>query len=136
MTAAAWIVALLAAYPHLAHRPCVVARASQIAADADSAAARYAVPVGVLLAVAVLESHLGCAPRSGGCWGAPVSRTRRQTAGRADHAASALALGFRRCGSWPGAVSHFRFGVCARGAHAGYGPDDVWRVRARVEGAL
>ncbi len=39
MTAAAWIVALLAAYPHLAHRPCVVARASQIAADADSAAA-------------------------------------------------------------------------------------------------
>ena len=39
MTAAAWIVALLAAYPHLAHRACVVARASQIAADADSAAA-------------------------------------------------------------------------------------------------
>ena len=130
MTAAAWIVALLAAYPHLAHRPCVVARASQIAA------ARFGVPVGVLLAVAVLESHLGCAPRSGGCWGAPVSRTRRQTAGRADHAASALALGFRRCGSWPGAVSHFRWGRCARGAHAGYGPDDVWRVRTRVEGAL
>ena len=68
MSAAAWIVALLAAYPHLAHRPCIVARASQIAADADSAAAR--------------------------------------------------------------------FGVCRRGAHAGYGPDDVWRVRARVEGAL
>ena len=52
MTAAAWIVALLSAYPHLQHRACVEARASQIAADADSAAARYAVPVGVLLAVA------------------------------------------------------------------------------------
>ncbi len=38
--------------------------------------------------------------------------------------------------SWPGAVAHFRFGVCRRGTHAGYGPDDVWRVRARVEGAL
>ena len=136
MSAAAWLVALLAAYPHLAHRACVEARAPQIAADADDAAARYSVPVATLLAVAVLESHLGCAPRSGGCWGAPVSRTRRQTAGRADHAASALALGFRRCGSWPGAVSHFRWGRCARGGHAGYGPDDVWRVGLRVEGAL
>ena len=136
MTAAAWIVALLTAYPHLAHRACIVARASQIAADADSAAARYGVPVGVLLAVAVLESHLGCAPRSGGCWGAPVSRTRRQTAGRADHAASALALGMRRCGSWPGAVSHFRWGTCSRRAHVGYGPEDVWRVVARVGDTL
>ena len=136
MTAAAWIVALLSAYPHLAHRACVVARASQIAADADSAAARYAVPVGVLLAVAVLESHLGCAPRSGGCWGAPVSRTRRQTAGRADHAASALALGLRRCHSDEGAVSHFRWGVCHRAAHAGYGPEDVWRLAERVAGAM
>ena len=48
MSAAAWLAALLSAYPHLAHRPCVVARASQIAADADSAAARFGVPVGVM----------------------------------------------------------------------------------------
>ena len=136
MTAAAWIVALLAAYPHLAHRACIVARAPQIAADADSAAARYGVPVGVLLAVAVMESHLGCAPRSGGCWGAPVSRTRRQTAGRADHAASALALGYRRCHSDEGAVSHFRWGVCHRATHTGYGPEDVLRLAERVAGAL
>ena len=136
MSAAAWIVALLEVYPHLAHRACIEARAPQIAADADAASARHGVPVALLLAVAVLESHLGCAPRSGGCWGAPVSRTRRQTAGRADHAASALALGYRRCGSWPGAVSHFRWGTCERRAHVGYGPDDVWRVVARVADTL
>ena len=136
MSAAAWLVALLAAYPHLSHRACVEARAPQIAADADAAAARHGVPVAMLLAVAVLESHLGCAPRSGGCWGAPVSRTRRQTAGRADHAASALALGLRRCHSDEGAVSHFRWGVCHRAAHAGYGPDDVLRLAARVADTL
>ena len=79
MSAAAWLVALLATYPHLAHRACVEARAPQIAADADDAAARYSVPVATLLAVAVLESHLGCAPRSGGCWGAPISRTDRKS---------------------------------------------------------
>ena len=132
MSAAAWIVALLAAYPHLAHRACVEARAPQIAADADAAAARHGVPVETLLAVAVLESHLGCAPRSGGCWGAPVSRTRRQTAGRADHAASALALGYRRCGSWPGAVSHFRSGRCIHGHLTGYTPDRVFALMDRV----
>lgn len=136
MSAAAWIVGLLATHPHLAHRACIERRASQIAADADAAATRYGVPVAVLLSVAVLESHLGCAPHSGGCWGAPISRTRRQTAGRADHAASALALGYRRCRTDEGAVSHFRWGVCRRATHAGYGPDDVLRLAARVAGAM
>ena len=60
MTAAAWIVALLAAYPHLAHRQCIVARASQIAADADSAAARFGVPVNPLYTKGF--SRVGCAP--------------------------------------------------------------------------
>jgi len=137
MSAAAWIVALLSAYPHLQHRACIEARAPQIAADADSAAARHGVPVAMLLAVAVLESHLGCAPRSGGCWGAPVSRTRRQTAGRADHAASALALGLRRCHSDEGAIAHFRWGRCRvpAGAH-GYGPAQVLRLAERVAGRM
>jgi len=82
MSAAAWIVALLSAYPHLQHRACIEARAPQIAADADSAAARHGVPVALLLAVAVLELHLGCAPRSG-CDAAIRTRALCRTSGGA-----------------------------------------------------
>lgn len=80
---------LLAVLP--ARRPyaaCLTARTERVIADADA----------LLLAVGYAESHLGCARGSGGCWGAPVSRTARHTAGRASHAASALALGHFRCG--------------------------------------
>jgi hypothetical protein len=55
-------------------------------------------------------------------------------AGGADRAASALALGYRRCGQTDeGAVSSFRWGLCRvpAGAH-GYGPADVLRLAARV----
>jgi hypothetical protein len=83
-----------------------------IVTQADAAVAATGVPVRLLLAVGYAESHLGCAPRSGGCWGAPASRTARHTAGRASHAASALALGHRRCGTWRGALGHFRCGQC------------------------
>jgi hypothetical protein len=133
VTAAAWLTALLLAFPSLAHRTCVRRRAGEIAAAAEAAARRHEVPVGLLLSVAVLESHLGCNPRSGGCWGAPISRTRRAVAGTADHAASALALGLRRCGSDEGAIAHFRWGHCRvpRGAH-GYGPAQVLRLAERV----
>ena len=137
MSATAWIAALLMAFPSLAHRTCVRSRAPQIAAAAEAAAQRHEVPVGLLLAVAVLESHLGCNPRSGGCWGAPISRNRRGVAGTADHAASALALGLRRCGTDEGAIAHFRWGRChvPAGAH-GYGPQQVLRLAERVAGRM
>lgn len=135
MTAAAWLAALLLAVRvPVAERACIVARRETIAASAEAAAAAHGVPVALLLSVAYLESHLGCSPRSGGCWGAPISRTRRGVAGGADRAASALALGYRRCGGTPeGAVSSFRWGRCRVpvGAH-GYGPADVLRLAARV----
>lgn len=119
MTAAQALALLLALLP--ARRPyaaCLAARAERVVADADAASREHGVPVALLLAVGYAESHLGCAPRSGGCWGAPVSRTARHTAGRASHAASALALGHRRCGTWEGALAHFRGGRCT--GHAGY----------------
>lgn len=135
MTAAAWLAALLLAVPvPAAERRCILVRRETIAASADAAAAAHGVPVALLLSVAYLESHLGCARGSGGCWGAPISRTRRGVAGGADRAASALALGYRRCGGADeGAVSSFRWGRCRvpAGAH-GYGPADVLRLAARV----
>lgn len=119
MTAAQALAALLSVLPvRRPHAACITARTSRIVADADAAAQAHAVPVALLLAVGYAESHLGCAPGSGGCWGAPASRTSRHTAGRASHAASALALGRRRCRSWRGALAHFRGGRCD--GHAGY----------------
>ena len=99
MTAAHALALLLAVLP--TRRPyaaCLAARTPRVIADADAASRAHGVPVALLLAVGYAESHLGCARGSGGCWGAPVSRTARHTAGRASHAASALALGHFRCG--------------------------------------
>jgi len=135
VSAAAWLAALLLAVPvPAAERRCILARREAIAASAEAAAAAHHVPVALLLSVAYLESHLGCSRGSGGCWGAPISRTRRGVAGGADRAASALALGYRRCGGTDeGAVASFRWGRCRvpPGAH-GYGPADVLRLAARV----
>lgn len=114
MTAAQALAALLAVLPaSRPHRACLTARAERVIADADAASRAHGVPVALLLATGYAESHLGCAPRSGGCWGAPISRALRHTPGRASHAASALALGYRRCGSWTGALASFRCGECA-----------------------
>lgn len=113
MTAAQALAALLAVLPaRRPYRACLTARAPRVIADADAASREHGVPVALLLSVGYAESHLGCARGSGGCWGAPVSRLHRHTAGRASHAASALALGHRRCGTWAGALGHFRCGRC------------------------
>lgn len=119
MTAAEALALLLAALPvSRPYRGCIDARRDVIVADADAASREHGVPVALLLSVGYLESHLGCARGSGGCWGAPRDRAHRHSPGRASHAASALALGHRRCGSWEGAVAHFRGGLCT--GHAGY----------------
>ena len=130
MTAAAWLVALLLALPHARARECLFARGATIAAEAGTAAAAHGVPVALLLAVGFRESQLGCDVRAGGGWGAP----RRRGQSGADAAASALALGYRRCGGTPeGALSSFRWGLCRVPAGArGYGPADVLRLAARV----
>lgn len=133
--AAAWLAALLLAVRvPVAERACIVARREAIASTATAAAEAHGIPVALLLSVAYLESHLGCSAHSGGCWGAPISRARRGVAGDADRAASALALGYRRCGGTPeGAVSSFRWGRCSVPPGArGYGPADVLRFAARV----
>jgi hypothetical protein len=113
VTAAQALALMLAMLPvRRPHRGCIDTRRASIVTQADAAVAATGVPVRLLLAVGYAESHLGCAPRSGGCWGAPASRAARHTAGRASHAASALALGHRRCGTWRGALGHFRCGRC------------------------
>lgn len=45
-------------------------------------------------------------------WGAPSSSRDRHTPGTPDDAARALATGYAVCGSWRGAITRFRSGLC------------------------
>ena len=129
-------VALMAIFPRSPARACLMSREAAIVSQANSANSARNVPPGVLLAVGFMESHLGCDRASGGCWGAPISPTRRHTAGTPDHAARALETSFNRCHSWRGAISRFRCGLCrCPPRFAGYVNTTVGIVRRVYERA-
>ena len=147
MTPALALLLALVAIVHPAGErgACIRRRAESLAASAQAAVDQVAterpgdprVPADLLLVVAYLESHLGCAPGSGGCWGAPSSPTHRGTAGRPVHAARALASGLRVCTTELGAVSRFRCGLCRCPAapERGYSAADAIRLLARLRAA-
>lgn len=132
-SAALLLALLLSLRPPADLRPCLTARAPEIARAAGEAQALTGVPAELVLAVGYLETHLGCARGSGGCWGAPVSRRRRAVAGTHLHSARALAWGRRRCGSWHGAVSHYRCGLCSCRSLRGYGAGEALALARRME---
>lgn len=112
MIAEAVLTLLLAVFPRGMGADYVRVHREEIAHVAGDAATAHGVPVPVLVSVAWYESRVGADPAAYGGWGAPRDRLHRHEAGTADHAASALALGLRQCGSWSGAVAHFRSGLC------------------------
>jgi len=115
LLAALLFSALLAIYPHMNYRPCVESHRESIIAHAVSGAEEHNVPVGIVMVVGFLETHWGCNPASGGCWGAPIDPQHRGTAGTPNQAARALATSYRVCGErygWLGAVNRFRCGLC------------------------
>jgi hypothetical protein len=127
------LLAILPGVPQPMHG-CIHRQHASIVEQIARASDRHGVPPAVLLVVGLLESHYGCAPGSGGCWGAPVDRAHRLTAGTPDHAAIALAHSFEVCGSWVGAVARFRCGLCrcpARVVH-GYTPEYAARLIERM----
>ncbi len=127
------LAVLMRLAPHSSCTPCLVRRASEIAARADAAALTTGVPPGLLLAVGWYESRLGCDPRSGGSWGAPINARHRGTAGTHDHAARALARSYRVCGTWLGAVTRFRSGRCRfNRTLVGYEASEALRLTERV----
>jgi len=134
--AAFLLTVLLGLFPHHRYPACVARRAPQIAAHAESAYADHGVPPAVMLVVGLYESHWGCHPASGGCWGAPVDVRHRFTAGTPGHAARALARSYAVCGTWRGAVSRFRSGLCRpwQVAHRAY-VRNVMALVARLEKA-
>jgi len=91
---------------------CIEERRDAIVANLNAGEGKYGVPAGLMMVVAFNETHLGCDAREGGNWGAPISATRRHVAGTPLQAARILANGHRHCGSWRGAVSFFRTGLC------------------------
>lgn len=127
------LTTLLALYrPPIDIRHRLESHHDRIVEQATAAAERHAVPVGVLLAVGFLETHLGQDAGEGGGWGAPIDRYHRHIAGTPDTAASALAWGFRRCRSWLGAVSHYRCGLCACRRLVGYDAPTAIRIVVRL----
>lgn len=136
--------ALMALLPHVPQpmHGCMAQRHGHIIAQVAQAAATHGVPPAVLMVVGLLESHYGCAPGSGGCWGAPLDRRHRLTAGTPNQAAVALATSFRVCGTWRGALSRFRCGLCRcperliRGYTPGFAARLVERVHERAGLAL
>lgn len=131
------IMQIVGAVPDDPRTVCVDRRMDSIIEGAVAASTAHDVPVGLLLTVGWVESHLGCAVHSGGSWGAPISPTNRHVAGGPSHAARALHSGFAACGSWSGAVGRFRSGLCRptdRG-HQHY-VDVAMRVWQRSEAAV
>lgn len=130
---AALVAALLSLYPAMSPgaRECIAARQNEIAQDLADAAP-LGVPPALYLAVGLFETHLGCDRASGGCWGAPVDRYHRHTAGAPIATARALAASLRVCGTWPRALARFRCGICAGCPRSGYRPAQVLSLASRL----
>lgn len=106
------IVSLLNLYMSGNNRACIQANQVQIASVLQDGEQNHGVPPLVLLSVGFMETHLGCDAGEGGNWGAPISRLNRHRAGTPAQAAMALQASYRACGTWLGAISRFRSGLC------------------------
>ena len=129
------LTALVSLIPRLPARVrgCFERTRERIAERAEEGSRLYNVPVSLLLTIALLETHWGCDHGEGGNWGAPISRTRRHTAGTPNHAASALATSYRVCGTWLGATRRFRYGLCFHRRTRGYSPEFAMHLSERVD---
>jgi len=108
------VIALMMLFPHMQHRECVVAHQEQIIQSLETIEITYPeMPVEHITSIGFVETHLGCDPSSGGNWGAPVSRLRRNVAGTPLQAARILWRSYEVCGNnWEAAMRRFRTGVC------------------------
>lgn len=108
----ALVLTLLAIWPRMAARRCLESRADEIADHLETGRTAHGVPPEILASVGWHETWLGCHPGEGGGWGAPIDVRHRHTAGTPEHAARALARSYAVCGTWRGAVTRFRSGLC------------------------
>lgn len=139
ITAAEIITAILAVYPYMSgnNRQCIIQHRPQIEQVLVASQAQYPdMPMEMIAAVGFMETHLGCDRGEGGNWGAPISPTQRHTAGTPLQAATALWHGYQTCGTWEGAASRFRTGLCRHSAtgqrYSHIAMNIVNRLRVRV----
>ena len=130
--------ALLVLYPGIPNRErsCMMLNRESIIQMAADSSEATGVPPAVLLLVGFFESHLGCDPRSGGCWGSPVDNRHRNIAGTPRRAADDLATSYRVCHTWVGAVSRYRCGLCrcrSSVLHGGYSAEYLMRQVQRLK---
>ena len=142
ITVADVITAILALYPYMSgnNRQCIVDHRQQIETVLVEAQNRFPdMPTEVLAAVGFMETHLGCDQGEGGNWGAPASPTQRHTPGTPMQAAVALWHSYEVCGTWEGATSRFRTGLCRRSAtgqrYSHTAMNIVRRLRSRINEA-
>ena len=134
------VAAILALFPYLttrALRASIVEHQAEIADLGDAAATARGVPPAILITVAFLETHWGYDPGEYGGWGAPASRFTRHVAGTPDDAAGALHASYVVCGTWLGAISRFRSGLCVQPAnYPGYTATYALRLAIHVADAV
>jgi len=108
------LAALLHLFPHMSHnnRACIEANRDHIVRVAEEGLRDHGVPPLVMISVGFMETHLGCDVGEGGNWGAPISRAERHRAGTPGQAAQALQTSREVCGTWLGAISRFKSGLC------------------------
>ena len=132
------LAAILSVFLHSPARQCIIDHRAQIEHVFEMSRQAYPeMPIEFVGAVGFAETHLGCDHREGGNWGAPISPTRRHTAGTPMQAVGAIWHSYQMCGTWEGAVRRFNTGVCGptpRGNnYARIITGVVRRVRARVD---
>jgi hypothetical protein len=120
MSPATILTALLHLFPYMNgnNRQCIETQQARIISQlndlTNNPPLEIVVPLEVIVPVAFRETHLGCDAQEGGGWGAPISASRRHTAGTHRNAARILAVGFQLCGTWDRAIYRFRTGHCTR----------------------
>ena len=124
---------VLGFWARVSHRTCIDQNESSIVRQIEAGQAEHGVPSPVLAVVAYLESHYGCDPRSRGSWGVPWRFQGNYSGTQGNITARSLATGFRRCGSWEGAISRFRCGSCTTCPNdGGYTPAEAITLVRRV----
>lgn len=112
----ALLLAVLTAFPVMngTNRSCIETNLAQIEQQVAEAIRTYPrVRPAYFIAIAFIETHLGCDRGAGGNWGAPISATRRHVAGTHMHAARLASRSLEVCrGDELSAARRFRTGLC------------------------
>lgn len=111
----ALLLAVLTMFPVMngENRQCIESRIDRIEQQVAEAIRAYPrVRPAYFIAIAFIETHLGCDRGAGGNWGAPISALSRHVAGTHMHGARLASRSLEVCGDELSAARRFRTGLC------------------------